>query len=173
MDRKLPCITLRETVAEPDIDRVGSLVAGTGFFSDEEIGIARELVEERLAKGVACGYHFLLAETGAALLGYTCYGPTDDSPWLFDLYWIAVLDSCRGKGIGSALLAATERRVARMGGRRIHIETSSRPQYLPTRRFYEKHGYRKGAVHKNFYAPGEDRYVYVKDLAPAQPVKAA
>ncbi|MEW5772957.1 MAG: GNAT family N-acetyltransferase [Thermodesulfobacteriota bacterium] len=173
MDPMRPSITLREIVAAPDVERIGSLVAGTGFFSGEEIGIARELVEERLAQGPACGYHFLLAETGQALLGYTCYGPTDDSPWLFDLYWIAVHDSCRGKGIGSALLAATERRVARMGGRRIHIETSSRPQYLPTRRFYEKHGYRKGAVHKNFYAPGEDRYVYVKDLAPAQPVKAA
>lgn len=172
MDHIRPRVTLRETVAEPDIDRIGALVAGTGFFSAHEIDIARELVEDRLAKGLACGYHFLLAETSTTLLGYTCYGPTDDSPWLFDLYWIAVLDSCRGMGIGSALLAATERRVARLGGTRIHIETSSRAQYLPTRRFYEKHGYRKGAVHKNFYGPGEDRCIYVKDLPPAQP-KAA
>lgn len=173
MDHVRPSITLRDTVVCEDIERIGALVAATGFFSDQEVAIARELVEERLAKGVSCGYHFVMAETGPALLGYTCYGPTDDAPWLFDLYWIAVRDSCRGKGIGSALLAASERRIARMGGRRIHIETSSRPQYLPTRRFYEKHGYCKGAVHKNFYAPGEDRYVYVKDLAPAQPQKAA
>lgn len=157
-------LSRREAVTPADIAAVGELVAGTGFFTPEEIGIARELVEEHLAHGAASGYLFLLAEDAKGLLGYTCYGPTDADPAVFDLYWIAVQSACRGQGLGSDLLRETEALIRAQGGRRVFIETSSQPLYHPTRRFYEKHGYQLVETRPDHYAPGDDCLVFAKEL---------
>ena len=164
MAPSLSDLALRDTVVPADIAAVGDLVAGTGFFTAEEIGIARELVEERLAQGLASGYLFLLAEAPDGLMGYSCYGPTDADPAVFDLYWIAVQSACRGQGLGSDLLHETEAHITAQGGRRVLIETSSQPLYHPTRRFYEKHGYRLAETRKDHYAPGDDCLVFAKEL---------
>ena len=84
------------------------------------------------------------------------------SSW--DLYWIAVDAAAQGRGLGRAVLAESERRIAAAGGRRVYVETSSRPQYLPTRSFYERCGYAVGAVLDDFYAPGDGKVVFVKAL---------
>ena len=57
--------------------------------------------------------------------------------------------------------------------RLIVVETAGRPDYRPTRAFYEARGYRPAAVIPDFYAPGDDQVVYVKTLGalsvPAHP----
>src|SRR5690606_18602709 len=68
-------VTWREAVRVEDAERVHRLVAATGFFTAEETDIARELVAERIEKGRASGYEFVLAERGGRLVGYTCWGP--------------------------------------------------------------------------------------------------
>jgi hypothetical protein len=60
------------------------------------------------------------------------------------------------------ILAHAEQCIARAGGRRIYVETSSRAQYIPTRRFYERHGYLREADLVDFYAPGDNKAIYVK-----------
>jgi hypothetical protein len=45
------------------------------------------------------------------------------------------------------------------------IETSSRADYAPTRRFYHKRGYLESARLRDFYAPGDDRVVLTKRVA--------
>ena len=68
-------IVIREELQASDADRIPALVAPAGFFSGEEIGIARELVEENLRKGRASGYWFVLADAGDELVAYACFGP--------------------------------------------------------------------------------------------------
>ncbi|MCX5832942.1 MAG: hypothetical protein NTV99_00205 [Deltaproteobacteria bacterium] len=58
----------------------------------------------------------------------------------------------------------TEEKIAGLGGKRIYVDTSSRPLYEPTRLFYEKCGYRKEAVLKDFYAEGDSKFIYSKAL---------
>jgi ribosomal protein S18 acetylase RimI-like enzyme len=70
----------------------------------------------------------------------------------------------QGCGVGRQLLAEVERRVAERGGRQIYIETSGRDQYLPTRRFYENHGYQVAAVLPDFYTVGDPKVIFVKRL---------
>ncbi|MBU3932662.1 MAG: hypothetical protein KKF01_09520, partial [Proteobacteria bacterium] len=55
-------IVWREEPRPEDREAVGRVVRATGFFSEEESGIAVELIAERLAKGEASGYFFLFAE---------------------------------------------------------------------------------------------------------------
>jgi ribosomal protein S18 acetylase RimI-like enzyme len=81
----------------------------------------------------------------------------------FDLYWIVVATEWQGRGAGGALLAEMERRIAGRA-RLIVVETAGRPQYAPTRRFYEAYGYAVESRIVDYYAPGDDLVVYVKRI---------
>ena len=162
-------IVYREEPLPSDLRRVGEIVASSDFFSKEELEIALELVQERLQKGVSSGYHFLFAERDGRVIGYACFGPIPGTRESYDLYWIAVENELRGSGLGKALLEKTEKKIGELGGRRIYVETSSREQYRPTQAFYSKCGYVKEALLKDFYSPGDDKSIYVKNSPPVQP----
>src|SRR5512137_787650 len=138
-----PDITFRYEPVQDDIRAVRAIVASTGFFNPAEIGIAVELVEERLEFGDASDYFFVFAERDGEVAGYTCYGPIDGTEGSFDLYWIAVDHGRRSQGLGRVLMDETERIVRAAGGRRIYAEISGRGQYEPTRRFYELLGFHR------------------------------
>lgn len=156
---------LRDAVHGQDVERVRALVADTGFFRPDEVAVAVELVEDRLAKGLqASGYHFLFADQGDRLGGYACFGPIPCTLTSWDLYWIAVAPMAQGRGLGRALMQAVEEAVRAADGLSVYIETSSRPQYDPTRAFYLACGYRIEHVFDDFYAPGDGKTVYRKRL---------
>jgi ribosomal protein S18 acetylase RimI-like enzyme len=157
-----PHLTLRAQVAPEDARRVEQIVRSTGFFREDEVAVAVELVEERLERGEASGYHFLFAEHEARTVGYACFGPIACTLHSWDLYWIAVQEGLRNRGIGRRLLEEVEREVALRGGRRLYIETSAGSTYLRTRRFYEARGYLVEAQLEDFYAPGDSKVILVK-----------
>ena len=97
-------------------------------------------------------------------MGYTCYGPIALTAASFDLYWIAVDKSLHGRKIGRLLLEKTEELIRQAGGRQVYIETSNRHHYAATRGFYLRCGYRQEALLEDFYAPGDDKVIYVKEL---------
>ena len=136
----------------------------SGFFSPQEIEVARELVQERLAKGVSSGYFFLFAEAEGRVVGYACYGPIP-APFKALIFTGLPWNSpCAGAGLGRELLQRSEQAIALAGGSRIYVETSSRELYGSTRGFYEACGYGKAAVLEDFYAPGDDKVIYLKVL---------
>jgi D-alanine-D-alanine ligase len=157
-----PQIIIRREALPDDRNRVREIVASTGVFSSVEIDVAIELLDERLAKGPASGYHFIFAERGGHTLGYACYGPIPLTAAGYDLYWIAVDKNHQGQKIGQILLAESEKLIRAAGGTHIYIETSNRAQYVATRKFYLNNGYHQEALLKDFYAPGDDKVIYVK-----------
>ena len=159
---KIHGLALRHAITAQDPARIRQLTAVTGFFSDPEIAVAEELAAERLSKGEASGYHFIVAEHYGRLAGYVCYGPIPCTRASFDLYWIAVHPDFQRKGAGRMLLADAETRIKAAGGVRVYVETSQRVQYASTRAFYEGLGYRIESVLPDFYAPGDGKVVYLK-----------
>lgn len=146
---------------------VGELVSATEFFSVAEKDVAVELVDEALARGNASGYYFVFAdakESPGKIDGYTCYGPIPATASSFDLYWIAVSPRIQRSGLGRELLLETERRAAGRGATQMYVDTSGREQYAPTRAFYERMGYSKAAELTDFYAPGDAKIIYCKQL---------
>jgi ribosomal protein S18 acetylase RimI-like enzyme len=159
-------LTWRETVGEADIEAIRRLVAATQMFTPAEVHIAAELVEERLAKGSASGYEFVIAEeAGGRLLGYACYGPTPATVGTIDLYWIVVDPALQGRGIGRAILQRTEAVARRIGGERLYVDTSSQDKYAPTRAFYRNTGFRQVAELTDFYRKGDNKVIFVKAIA--------
>jgi ribosomal protein S18 acetylase RimI-like enzyme len=154
--------TLRSNVTSADRDAVRRIVEATGFFRADEVEVAVKRVAEGLAKGSASGYDFIFAEFDGEVAGYACYGPIACSLGSYDLYWIAVDPQRQGQGIGKVLLCEAERRIIERGGRHIYIETSGRPQYTPTRAFYERCGYEVAAVLPEFYDRDDDKVIWRK-----------
>lgn len=157
-------IGIREDVRREDMDAVRRITESSGFFHPEEVDTAVELVEERLSKGAASGYHFLFAERGDRTVGYACFGPIACTRSSWDFYWLAVEEACRGKGIGSRLIGLVEGKIREHGGTRVYIETSSKPLYDPTRALYLKRGYKEEARLTDYYGPGDSKVDYVKVL---------
>jgi ribosomal protein S18 acetylase RimI-like enzyme len=160
-----PQISLREKVFPSDSEAVRKILLSNKYFFDFEIAVAEELIEERLTRGPVSGYHFFFADIKNRVVGYACYGPIPCTQKSYDLYWIAVSEELRGQGIGSRLLVEAEKAILRLGGERVYIETSSRPDYGPTRRFYERSGYRLASRLDDFYAPGDAKLTWEKNIA--------
>lgn len=157
-------ITWREEPRPSDMTRVREIVVSSGFFSEAEVEVAVELVQERLKKGIESGYYFLFAEKEQEVAGYSCFGPIPCTVESYDIYWIAVQQELRRSGLGAEILKRVEERIRKMEGKRIYVETSSREQYKPTRSFYSRCGYRKEATLKNFYSPGDDKVIFLRVL---------
>jgi GNAT superfamily N-acetyltransferase len=165
MPKQAPNVSFRDTVRCSDPEDIFRLAESSGIFYPEETAVARELAEERLIRGTSSGYDFLFAETNGAVIGYTCFGPIPFTQGRFDLYWIAVQKDLQGTGVGRHLLELTELRIQAMKGLRIYVDTSSRKPYAPTHRFYHSCGYHQEAVLMDFYAPGDDKIIYMKALS--------
>ncbi len=149
-----------------DAARVEALVRASGVFSDEEIVIARELVEETLAKGTATtGYHFLFTDGKEGLDGYTCFGPIPATDRRYELYWIAVSKAAQRSGLAAKLLRASEARAGAMGAVMMVAETSTRPEYAPAQRFYRTQGYALLAEIPDWHADGDGLAIFGKRLA--------
>jgi Acetyltransferase (GNAT) family. len=154
----------RQQIMAADPHAISRIVKSSGFFSTEEIALARELAEEKLDQGNASSYQFLFAEDEDGVLGYTCFGLIPATSGSYDLYWIAVDEQFRSQGLGKELMQKSQHIIRGIGGRLIYVETSSRDQYKTTHSFYESCGYQKEAFLKDFYAPGDSKIIYVKTL---------
>jgi ribosomal protein S18 acetylase RimI-like enzyme len=157
-----PAFTIRAMRAE-DREAVLGLLRETAVFSEEEIGVARELIDIWLDKPQK-DYIIYTALCGGGVAGYVCFGPTPATGATWDIYWIAVTPALHGRGFGRRLLSFAENEIIRLGGGLIIIETSSTPRYSRTRDFYGKNGYLIEARIRDFYHPGDDRLIYVKRL---------
>jgi ribosomal protein S18 acetylase RimI-like enzyme len=156
---------MRTRARPADLRALRRLVASIRAFYAQERAIALELLEERLRRGPKSGYEFIFAERRGELVGYCAWGAVPLTKGSFDLYWIAVTPQAQGLGIGRWLMELAERAVARRGGGRLYIETSSRAAYARTRRFYRAAGYGRAARLSDFYAPGDHKVVFCKTIA--------
>ena len=155
-------LTLRDELRPPDRSALERILLDSKYFRTDEVPVALQLMDDRLANGEHSEYRFIVAEREGKVIGYCCYGLIACSIHSFDLYWIAVEPTLQRAGIGRKLMAATEERVKTAGGKRIYVETSTKPQYEPTRQFYLRVGYKPEATLPDFYAPEDGKVIFVK-----------
>lgn len=145
-----------------DRDQLRLLLCETGFFTEEEVAIAMELIDVVLDKPEQKDYIINVCEEHGQVLGYYCVGPTPATQSTFDMYWIAVKPSAQGRGVGKALDVHAERLLRSKQGNLVIAETSSQPRYESTRKFYTARGYAELARIRDYYRPGDDLVVYGK-----------
>jgi ribosomal protein S18 acetylase RimI-like enzyme len=143
---------------------IEEIIKAVGIFSEDEIKVALELVDESIA-GQKCDYICWVLEDDVGVRGYVCFGPTPLTKGTFDLYWIAVHPSAHGLGYGKALTELVEQQVKKLGGRLLLIETASQEMYAPTVKFYERTGYELISRIPDFYKEGDDKLTFVKRIS--------
>ncbi len=160
-DSEIQIRRLRDT----DKRTIRKVLEEVNTFTPEEISVAVSLIDEGMNDSPA--YRFLVAtEKHDEVMGYICYGQAPMTSGTWDIYWIAVCRRFQRRRIGSLLLRFAEIEIRAEGGRLIAIETSSKPSYESTRRFYEKMGYHVKARIAKFYSEEDDKLVYCKYLLP-------
>lgn len=134
-------------------------------FTSEEVAVAEELIDAYLEASSSSGYLVFVAEVNSVVTGYVCYGLTPLTKGTWDVYWVAVDPGGQGQGVGRALMAFAEDKIKESQGRLVFVETSGRPDYDKTRRFYRSLGYKVAARIADFYSPGDDKLILEKRLA--------
>jgi ribosomal protein S18 acetylase RimI-like enzyme len=141
---------------------IEKILHATPEFTSAEVKVALELIDQYLKYGISSDYHMLVAEIDNTTAGYICFGPTPMTEGTWDIYWMAVDPGRQRQGIGRRLLNEAEVTISEAMGRLILIETSSKPEYEKTRKFYESCGYEVIARIPDFYTPGDDKLMFQK-----------
>jgi len=153
----------RKNLKESDVKFIAEILESSKFFYDHEVEVALELAQENLADGEEkSGYIFIICEVDEIPVAFACYGKTPCTADSFDLYWIAVHQNQMGGGIGKILMKMIEEDIKNLGGKSIWIETSSRPLYEPTQKFYLKTNCELVAELPDFYGKNDNKLIFLK-----------
>ncbi len=146
-----------------DRHAVTAILTACSAFSDEEVRVALEMVDA----GLTGEYRLLGAVVDGTLRGYACAGraPLTMDSWY--LYWICIHADHIGEGLGRLLQVHLEQLITTLGGGRIVLETSARPNYDAARAFYRSRGFLHVGTIPDFYSEGDDCLIYCKSLPSA------
>lgn len=143
-----------DRLSERELDRILEIEASS--FGKE--AYERKLFAEYLHK---CGDLFLGAWKGRKLCGYMLTHKRVDGSRA-ELVSVAVDPIYRGKGVASALMNSTLRRLRRRRTRRFGLMVKL--TNVEGRGFYEKYGFRKVRLVHGYYEDGQDGILMVKTL---------
>jgi GNAT superfamily N-acetyltransferase len=160
---KSPQISIRYTHPD-DKPEILSMLKETNFFRPQELLVAQEVLDDALAEGANGHYQSFAAEENGKLVGWICFGPAPCTISTFDIYWLVVTPQKQRNGVGAFLMKYAANLIKNRNGRLIVAETSGHPRYHSTRRFYEKMNYSPVSCIRDFYAPGDDKVIYVKNI---------
>ncbi|GAB7016944.1 N-acetyltransferase family protein [Methanogenium cariaci] len=116
--------------------------------------------------GVLYRSTFLCAVCDGVVCGYTIGAPViggSEAAWVIRL---GVVPSCRGRGIGRALMRALEERFEAMEIQELYLSVD--PENHPARSLYDSLGYRITETICEYFGEGEDRLIMKKVLHTAQ-----
>jgi ribosomal protein S18 acetylase RimI-like enzyme len=147
-----------------DTDALVVLANGTGVFQPYEIVALREVLDDYHAANESEGHVARVLLDAGSIVGFAYYAPVAMTDQTWELWWIAVDASRQGRGLGTILIDAVESDLRDRRGRLLLIDTSSLPNYEPTRRFYLKSGYAQTAQIPDFYRDGDDKVLFRKKL---------
>lgn len=82
----------------------------------------------------------------------------------YNLLAIGVSENFQRKGIANEMMNYIERQLKSKGGRILIVETSSDDAQIGARKLYQKIGYTREAVIRDFWNDGEDKIVFWKKL---------
>lgn len=143
---------------------IRDIAISTGNFNDDEVACCLAMVDDALDPHYLPA-NFACYDEDGAVIGFIGYGLDEMTDGTWEIYWVAVRKTSQRKGVGKELMLHAEKEAKKAMARQLVLETSSKQNYAHVRRFYKQLGYRKIAVIPDYFAPGDDKEVYVKRVS--------
>lgn len=150
---------IREITSD-DVDALIEL-AKTLQFDADELAVVRGTLTDYL-EGNSQALWFTAVDSQP--VGVIYCEPELMTQGTWNVLMLSIAPDCRRKGYGSALMQQVETALVTQGAHLVIVETSSRDEFKPARDFYAKCGYSEEARIRNFYALGDDKVVFAKQL---------
>lgn len=146
-------------VTPDDLAALKRVIDAVGLFPSEML----DAMIAPFFEGEPGGEFWLVFDDGdVQAVAYAAPERMTEGTW--NLLLIAVHPKRQGEGIGAALMAQAESMLAAQGERILLVETSGLPEFGRTRAFYDRLGYEREALIRDYYQAGEDKIVFRKAL---------
>jgi len=147
-------------VLKSDIDGLKSVLDSCGLFPSEYLD---EVISDYFYNSDSQDIWFTYIDNDRpAAIGYCV--PEKLTNGTYNLLAIGVSENSQRKGIANQMMNHIERQLKSQDGRILIVETSSDEAQIGARKLYEKIGYTKEAVIRDFWNDGEDKIVFWKKL---------
>jgi len=156
-------MAIRETL-ESEVETLVGFASATGVFKPVEIDMLQEVFDDYFSGDVDPADRCVTLADGREPLGFAYFGPAEMTVATWEMWWIVVRPDMQRRGLGKQLMEYVERESRAAGGKLLYIDTSSLPAYEPTRLFYLRNGYEQEAVLRDFYADGDSKVLFRKQL---------
>lgn len=147
-------------VKPADIDALKAVIASSDLFPPELLDV---MIVDYFDDSSPEDIWLTKDDKGTPIAVAYC-APEKMTEGTYNLYLIAVHENQQGKGIGAEIINHIEEMLRNNGHRVLIVETSGLPEFELTRKFYDKCGYEREAVIRDFYQEGEDKIVFWKKL---------
>lgn len=154
---------IRKTIAA-DFEALMSIIESSGQFDSDGLAHVRSTLEQHLKGG---GEDMWLTADDSEPVGVAYCAPEALTEGTWNLLMLWTRKDRAGQGHGSALVKTIEHELAARGARLLIVETSGLPDFETARAFYTKLGFEQEAMIKNFFAAGDDKLIYTKQVGPA------
>jgi ribosomal protein S18 acetylase RimI-like enzyme len=142
-----------------DLADVRFVLDTSGLFPSDMLG---EMAEPFLSGETQCSWLVALREGRTIAFAYC--EPERMTEGTYNLLAIAVGSDRQRTGAGAALVRHLEADLRQGGARLLLVETSTDPDQEGARAFYAKEGFTEEARIRDFYAPGQAKVVFWKQL---------
>ncbi len=151
---------IRDTIAA-DTDALFAILVESGQFDGGGAEYVADVLKRHLDEGSDAMW--LTADDGEPVAFAYC-GPEPVASGVWNLWMLWTRRDRVGRGHGAALIDIIEQRSIDIGARRLIVETSSLDAFAPARAFYRKCGFEHEATVRDFFADGDDKWIYTKTL---------
>lgn len=107
----------------------------------------------------------LVAVEGDKVIGNILVEEQTDSLSYFEVVCLSVDEDYRHQGLGSTLLTAAEKEMKKRGAKFAFLKTFHIAANSKVEKFYEKHGYHREEILKDYYVSGSSRHRHFDDCA--------
>lgn len=147
-------------VTHADIDGLKNVLDSCGLFPSEYLD---EMISDYFNNSDTHDIWFTSIDSGRPVaIGYCV--PEKLTNGTYNLLAIGVSEDFQRKGIANEMMNYIERQLKSKDGRILIVETSSDDAQIGARNLYQKIGYTKEAVIRDFWNEGEDKIVFWKRL---------
>lgn len=143
-----------------DINALKEVVDSSGLFPSEYLD---EMIADYFSNADTEDIWFTYVDNNIPVaIGYCA--PEKLTNGTYNLYAIGVKKELQQNGIGRQMMCYLEKLLRKNNRRILIVETSSLDEYAIARNFYDKLGYRREAIIKDFWDEGEDKIIFWKKL---------